>query len=59
VQHIGAALTDTRYAEGRRYWAQLGLASQTLGRVFWVHCKPKKDQQISEEVRRQHLLQML
>jgi len=26
-----------RYAEGRRYWAQLILASQNLGRVYWVH----------------------
>jgi putative membrane protein len=26
-----------RYAEGRRYWAQLILTSQNLGRVFWVH----------------------
>jgi predicted membrane chloride channel (bestrophin family) len=26
-----------RYAEGRRYWSQLILASQSLGRVFWVH----------------------
>jgi len=26
-----------RYAEGRRYWAQLILASQNLGRIYWVH----------------------
>ncbi|OLN92099.1 UPF0187 protein [Colletotrichum chlorophyti] len=26
-----------RYAEGRRYWAQLILAVQSLGRVFWIH----------------------
>ncbi|KAI8952963.1 Bestrophin, RFP-TM, chloride channel-domain-containing protein [Xylaria longipes] len=26
-----------RYAEGRRLWGQLILASQSLGRVFWVH----------------------
>ncbi|KAI1810357.1 Bestrophin, RFP-TM, chloride channel-domain-containing protein [Poronia punctata] len=26
-----------RYAEGRRCWSQLILASQSLGRVFWVH----------------------
>ncbi|KAF6834849.1 upf0187 domain membrane protein [Colletotrichum musicola] len=26
-----------RYAEGRRYWAQLILAVQNLGRVFWIH----------------------
>lgn len=26
-----------RYAEGRRYWQMLTLASQNLGRVFWIH----------------------
>ncbi len=26
-----------RYADGRRYWSQLMLACQSLGRVFWVH----------------------
>ncbi|RSL73103.1 hypothetical protein CEP53_000823 [Fusarium sp. AF-6] len=26
-----------RYAEGRRYWGNLTLASQTLGRIFWIH----------------------
>ncbi|KAG6008615.1 hypothetical protein E4U21_004255 [Claviceps maximensis] len=26
-----------RYAEGRKYWAMLVLASQVLGRVFWIH----------------------
>ncbi|KAH6695175.1 Bestrophin, RFP-TM, chloride channel-domain-containing protein [Plectosphaerella plurivora] len=36
-----------RYGEGRRYWATLILATQSLGRVFWVHAKenpniPKK-----------------
>lgn len=32
-----------RYAEGRRYWATLILATQTLGRVFWVHAKDLED----------------
>jgi len=31
-----------RYGEGRKYWAQLILASQTLGRVFWVHAKERE-----------------
>lgn len=31
-----------RYAEGRRYWAQLILATQNLGRVFWVHTKERE-----------------
>lgn len=33
-----------RYAEGRRYWGQLVLASQTLGRVFWIHATEPEDQ---------------
>ena len=28
-----------RYAEGRRYWANLIQASQALGRVFWIHAQ--------------------
>ncbi|KAJ2966206.1 hypothetical protein NUW58_g10716 [Xylaria curta] len=32
-----------RYAEGRRCWGQLILASQTLGRVFWVHVKERPE----------------
>ncbi|KAJ4053095.1 hypothetical protein NW756_007822 [Fusarium oxysporum] len=26
-----------RYAEGRRYWGMLATASQTLGRIIWIH----------------------
>ncbi|KAM0329020.1 hypothetical protein ACHAPQ_006931 [Fusarium lateritium] len=26
-----------RYAEGRRYWGSLATASQTLGRIIWIH----------------------
>lgn len=32
-----------RYAEGRKYWAQLILASQNLGRIYWVHSGETKD----------------
>lgn len=32
-----------RYAEGRRLWGQLVLASQTLGRVFWVNVVERPD----------------
>lgn len=50
-----------RYAEGRRYWAQLILASQNLGRVFWVHSTGRKD--VPEEhrdiVRRREVLEKL
>jgi len=31
-----------RYGEGRKYWAQLILTTQTLGRVFWVHTKERE-----------------
>ncbi|EOO04041.1 putative upf0187 domain membrane protein [Phaeoacremonium minimum UCRPA7] len=33
-----------RYAEGRRYWSQLVMASQNLGRVFWVHALEREGQ---------------
>ncbi|EPE09103.1 hypothetical protein F503_06879 [Ophiostoma piceae UAMH 11346] len=33
-----------RYAEGRRYWAQLINTSNCLGRVFWVHAKERDDE---------------
>ncbi|KAI1847504.1 hypothetical protein JX265_000754 [Neoarthrinium moseri] len=37
-----------RYAEGRRFWGQLTLTCQSLGRVFWIHVNerpeaPKQD----------------
>ncbi|KAG5988644.1 hypothetical protein E4U43_004684 [Claviceps pusilla] len=32
-----------RYAEGRKYWAMLVLASQTLGRIFWIHGLDRPD----------------
>ncbi|KAK0728761.1 Bestrophin, RFP-TM, chloride channel-domain-containing protein [Lasiosphaeria miniovina] len=31
-----------RYAEGRRYWAQLILTTQNLGRIYWVHAKERE-----------------
>lgn len=34
-----------RYNEGRRYWAQLVLTSQNLGRVFWVHTKEREGEE--------------
>ncbi|KAK3686242.1 Bestrophin, RFP-TM, chloride channel-domain-containing protein [Podospora appendiculata] len=39
-----------RYAEGRRYWAQLILASQNLGRVFWVHASEREGEQGKKDV---------
>ncbi|KAK4160607.1 Bestrophin, RFP-TM, chloride channel-domain-containing protein [Cladorrhinum sp. PSN259] len=50
-----------RYAEGRRYWAQLILASQNLGRVYWVHSTGRKDvpEEQREIVRRREVLEKL
>jgi ion channel-forming bestrophin family protein len=31
-----------RYSEGRRYWAQLLTACQSLGRVFWIHANERE-----------------
>lgn len=31
-----------RYAEGRRYWGLLTQTCQSLGRVFWIHCKERE-----------------
>ncbi|KAF7563995.1 hypothetical protein G7046_g123 [Stylonectria norvegica] len=31
-----------RYAEGRRYWGMLVMASQNLGRVFWIHASDRE-----------------
>lgn len=45
-----------RYAEGRRYWAQLTLACQNLGRVFWVHARETDP---DPEKQKAHLLQAM
>lgn len=34
-----------RYAEGRRYWGQLTLTCQQLGRTFWVHVNERPEYQ--------------
>ncbi|KAF5026682.1 hypothetical protein F66182_1231 [Fusarium sp. NRRL 66182] len=39
-----------RYAEGRRYWSMLSLASQSMGRVFWVHAKDVEGQDPRETI---------
>ncbi|KAL1839104.1 hypothetical protein VTJ49DRAFT_1872 [Mycothermus thermophilus] len=50
-----------RYAEGRRYWATLILASQNLGRTFWVHATGRKDvpEEEKEEAEKKDLLEKL
>ena len=39
-----------RYAEGRRYWSILTLASQTMGRVLWIHGKDVEGQDPRESI---------
>lgn len=39
-----------RYAEGRRYWASLILACQSLGRVYWVHTNERPGEQKAKDV---------
>ncbi|KAK8069995.1 hypothetical protein PG994_006611 [Apiospora phragmitis] len=34
-----------RYAEGRRYWGQLTLNCQTLGRVIWLHVRNRSGEE--------------
>lgn len=37
-----------RYAEGRRYWQMLTMASQALGRVMWIHATDPEEQDVRE-----------
>ncbi|OCK91486.1 UPF0187-domain-containing protein [Cenococcum geophilum 1.58] len=39
-----------RYAEGRKYWAQLTFASQNLARTIWVHAKEREGDLGKEDV---------
>lgn len=50
-----------RYAEGRKYWAQLILASQNLGRVFWLHTTERNDipEDQKEEYKKRDVLERL
>lgn len=32
-----------RYAEGRRYWGQMTLTCQQLGRTFWIHVNERPE----------------
>jgi putative membrane protein len=31
-----------RYNEGRKYWSQLAVTSQTLARLIWIHTKERE-----------------
>jgi ion channel-forming bestrophin family protein len=33
-----------RYAEGRKYWAQMVLATRNLSRIVWIHAKERPGQ---------------
>ena len=54
VVSLGLSLRSStayeRYAEGRRYMAQLINASQTLGRVFWVHSVERPGEQGQKDI---------
>lgn len=39
-----------RYAEGRKYWAQLSLASQNLARTIWIHAAEREGQEGKEDL---------
>lgn len=50
-----------RYNEGRKYWAQLILATQNLGRIYWVHASGRKDvpEEKKDLVKRREVLEKL
>lgn len=50
-----------RYNDGRKYWSQLILASQNLGRVYWVHSIGRKEvpEEQKELVKRREVLEKL
>jgi putative membrane protein len=39
-----------RYAEGRKYWTQLALASQNLARVIWIHGIEREGEQGKQDL---------
>jgi putative membrane protein len=39
-----------RYAEGRKYWAQLGVTSQSLARIIWTHVKEREGPNNKEDL---------
>ncbi|KKA26319.1 hypothetical protein TD95_003519 [Thielaviopsis punctulata] len=58
VVSLGLSLRSStayeRYTEGRKYWAQLILSSQQLGRLFWVHAREN-----DPDKKKKHLLQTM
>jgi ion channel-forming bestrophin family protein len=53
---VGLALTFRsttgyeRYTEGRKYWAQLTVTSQSLARIIWTHAKERAGEQGKEDL---------
>lgn len=41
-----------RYAEGRKYWAQLILTSQNLSRVIWINANEREGELGKEDLLR-------
>jgi putative membrane protein len=39
-----------RYTEGRKYWSQLTVSSQTIARIIWVHTKEREGPQGKEDL---------
>lgn len=39
-----------RYAEGRKYWAQMILTTRNLARLVWVHAKEREGENGKEDL---------
>ncbi|KAF2119610.1 Bestrophin, RFP-TM, chloride channel-domain-containing protein [Lophiotrema nucula] len=39
-----------RYGEGRKYWAQLTLASQNLARLIWIHAEEREGEDAKKDL---------
>ncbi|KAF8472562.1 Bestrophin, RFP-TM, chloride channel-domain-containing protein [Kalaharituber pfeilii] len=47
---FGSSTAYERYAEGRRFWAQMILYSRNLGRSIWLHVNERTGEQGKEDV---------
>jgi len=39
-----------RYAEGRKFWAQMTLHSRNLARIIWIHTNEREDEQGKDDL---------
>ncbi|KAI9735061.1 MAG: hypothetical protein M1818_006638 [Claussenomyces sp. TS43310] len=46
--HLYFNLGTQSYAEGRKYWASLSLASRNLARLIWVHI-PEREGELGKD----------